>query len=134
MQIIVYFKSTVNQKSSIIQNSKSLKSKSLNQHMFAKSIRTVFNENLSKKSINLSYISTDVFCVKNRFLQTLNFSKSKFSKSRISAEIFSLIFVFFHFFSVFLFVFVIVFVVSVATMSCINVYEQAISIIDRIIQ
>ena len=134
MQIIVYFQSTINQKSSIIQNSKNSKSKSLNQHMFAKWIRIVFSKNLFEKSINLSYKSTNVFCVKNKSLQILDFSKSKHSKSRISAEIFFFIFIFFRFFSIFLFAFAIVSIVSIATKSCINVYEQIISIIDRVIQ
>ena len=133
-RIIVYFKSRVNQKPSISQNSKNSKSKSLNQHMSAESIRIVYSINLSEKSINLLYISADVFCVRNRFLQTLSFSKSKSSKFRISAEISFLIFVFLHFFSVFFFVFAIVSAVSAATMNCINVYEQAISTIDRVIQ
>ena len=54
-RITVYFKFTINQKISISQISKSSKSKSLNQHMFAKFIRTVFNKDLFEKSINLSY-------------------------------------------------------------------------------
>ena len=97
-RITIYFKSTVNQKSSISQDSKNSKSKSLNQHMFAKSIRTVFNKILFEKSINLSYKSTDVFYVKNKFLQILDFYKSRFSKSRTPAEISFLILVFFRFF------------------------------------
>ena len=108
--ITIYFKPTVNQKSSIGQNSKSSKSKSLNQHMSAKSIRTVFSENLSEKLVKLLYKMLDV-----------------------SDEISSLIFILFRFFSIFLLAFAIVSVVSAATMSCINVYEQVISIIDRVI-
>ena len=134
MQIIVYFEFTINQKSSISQNSKNSKSKSLNQHMFAKWIRTVFNKNLFEKSINLQYKSTIVFCVKNKFLQILNFSKSKFSKSRIFAKTSFLILVFLHFFSIFFFVFAFVSIISTAKMNCINVYEQIVSIINRVIQ
>ena len=133
MQIIVYFQFTFNQRSSIIQNSNNSKSKSLNQHMFAKWIRTIFNKNLSKRSINLLYKSTNVFCVENKSLQILNFSKSKFSKSRIFAKKFFFIFILFRFFSIFLFAFAIVSIVSIVTKNCINVYEQTISIIDRVI-
>ena len=53
-RIIVYFKFAINRKSSINQNSKSSKSKSLNQHMIAKFIRIAFSENLFEKSIELS--------------------------------------------------------------------------------
>ena len=134
MQIIVYFKFTVNQKSSIIQNSKSSKSKNLNQHMFAKSIRIVFSRNLFEKLINLSYKSAEIFCVKNKSLQVLNFYKSKFSKSRISVKTSFLIFVLFRLFSIFLFVLAFVSIISSAKIDCINVYRQVVSIIDRIIQ
>ena len=134
MKIIFYFKFTINQKSSINQNSKSSKSKNLNQHMFAKSIRIVFSKNLFEKLINLSYKSANVFCVKNRFLQILNFYKSKFSKFRIFVKISFLIFVLFRFFSIFLFVFAFVSIVSVTKTNYINVYEQIVSIIDRVIR
>ena len=60
-RITIYFKFAINQKSSINRNSKSSKSKNLNQHMFAKSIRIVFSENLFEKSIKLSYKMLDVF-------------------------------------------------------------------------
>ena len=59
--VTIYFKFTINQKSSINQNSKNSKSKNLNQHMFAKSIRIVFSENLFEKSIKLLYKMLDVF-------------------------------------------------------------------------
>ena len=111
-RITTYFKFTINQKSSINQNSKNSKSKNLNQHMFAKSIRIVFNNNLFEKSIKLSYKMLDVFCV----------------DSKISFFIFIL----FRFFSIFFFVFAFVSIIFVAKMSCINVYQQIISIIDRV--
>ena len=110
-QITIYFKFVINQKSLISQSLKNPKSKNLNQHMIAKSIRTVFNENLFEKWIKLLYKMFDVF-----------------------SEISFFIFIFFRFFSIFLFVFVIVSIMSIATMNCINVYEQTISIIDRVIQ
>ena len=61
--------------------------------MFAKWIRIVFNKNLFEKSINLLYKSTDVFCVKNKFLQILDFSTSKF---RTFAKISFFIFILFY--------------------------------------
>ena len=118
IRIIVYFKLTINQKSSINQNSKNSKSKNLNQHMFAKSIRIAFSEILFEKSINLLYKMFDVFCINLKF----------------SIEIFFFIFIFFRFFSIFLFAFAFVSIVSITKMSCINVYEQVVSIIDRVIQ
>ena len=133
MKIIFYFKFTINQKSSINQNSKNSKSKKLNQHMFAKSIRIV-SRSLSEKLINLSYKSTDVFCVKNKSLQILDFYKSEFSKSRISVKTFFLILVFFRLFPIFLLVFAFVSIVSATRTDCINVYEQVVSIIDRVIR
>ena len=133
-RIIVYFKSRVNQKSSITQNSKNSKSKSLNQHMFAKSIRTVFNKDLFEKSINLQYKSTDVFCVKNKSLQVLDFYKSKSSKSRTSAKISFLILVLLRLLSIFLLALAFVSIISATKMNCINAYEQVVSIIDRVIQ
>ena len=48
-QITIYFKFAINQKSLISQDLKNSKSKNLNQHMIAKSIRIVFNENLFEK-------------------------------------------------------------------------------------
>ena len=126
-QIIVYFLSAVNQKTSISQSLKSSNSKSFQQHTFAKTIRSV----LFEKSIKLSYKSAIVFCVENRFSQVLDFSKSK---SRSFAEVVFFIFILFRLFSIFFLAFAIVSIVSTATMSCINVYEQVISIIDRIIQ
>ena len=111
MQITIYFKLTIIQRSSIDQNSKSSNSKNLNQHMFAKSIRTIFSENLSEKRIKLLYKMLDVFDETSFF-----------------------IFILFRFFSIFLLVFAIVSIMSAAAMSCINVYEQTISIIDRVIQ
>ena len=111
-QMTVYFKFTVSQKSSIIQNSKNSKSKSLNQHMFAKSIRTVFSNNLSEKSIKLSYKMLDVFCV--------------------DSKIFFFIFILLRLLSTFLLAFAFVSAMFVARMNCINVYQQVISIIDRV--
>ena len=133
-RITIYFKSIVNQKSSISQNSKSSKSKNWNQHMFAKSIRIVFSKDLSERSINLLYKLSDVFCVKYRFLQVLDFSKSKSSKSRTSAETSFFILVLLRLLSIFLLAFAFVSIISAARMNCINVYEQVISIIDRAIQ
>ena len=133
-RITIYFKSTVNQKSSISQDSKNSKSKSLNQHMFAKSIRIVFSKDLFEKSINLQYKSTNVFCVKNKSLQVLDFYKSRSSKSRTFAETFFLILVFLRLLSIFLFVLAFVSIISATKMSCINVYEQVVSIIDHVIQ
>ncbi|KAG6986438.1 hypothetical protein G7Y79_00085g101100 [Physcia stellaris] len=108
--ITAYFKPTVNQKSSIGQNSKSSKPKSLNQHMSAKSIRTASSESLPEKSAKLSYKMLDV-----------------------SGETSSLIFILLRLFPVFLLALAIVSAVSAATMGCINVYEQAISAIGRAI-
>ena len=116
MRIASYFKSTANQKPSISRNSKSSKSKSLNQHMFAKSIRTVFNENLLEKSIKLSYEMLDVFCI----------------NLKSSVEIFSFIFIFLRLLSIFFFAFAFVSIISAARMNCINVYQQVISVIDRV--
>ena len=110
-RITTYFKSTVNQKSSINQDSKDSKSKNLNQHMSAKSIRTVFNNNLFEKSIKLSYKMLDVFCV----------------DSKISFFIFIL----FRLLSTFFLVLAFVSIISAARMNCISVYQQVISIIDR---
>ena len=81
MQIIVYFKFKINQKSSVSQISKNSKSKISKQHMFAKSIRTVFSKNLSKKSIKLLYKMLDVF--------------------EINSKVFFFIFILFRFFSIF---------------------------------
>ena len=67
MRIIFYFNFAINQKSSINQISKNLKSKNLNQHMFAKSIRIVFNKNVFKKSIKLLYKMFDVFDIDSNF-------------------------------------------------------------------
>ena len=122
MRIVFYFKFTVNQKSSINRNSKSSKSKNLNQHMFAKSIRIVFNENLFEKSIDLSCKLSNVFC------------HLKFSNSNKIAKVVFFIFILFRLFSILFLVFAIVSIMSIATMNCINVYEQVISIIDRVIQ
>ena len=92
MRIVFYFKFTVNQKSSISRNSKNSKSKNLNQHMFAKSIRTVFSENLFDKSIDLSCKLSNVFC------------HLKFSNSNRIAKVVFFIFIFFRLFSILLFV------------------------------
>ena len=77
MRIIVYFKSAINQKLSISQNSKSSKSKSLNQHMSAKFIRTNFSK-YSEKSIFLSYKMSDIFYIKSKIFLQSRFS-SRFS-------------------------------------------------------
>ena len=122
MRIIFYFQFTVNRKSSISQNSKSSKSKNLNQHMFAKSIRIVFNKDFSEKSIDLSYKLPVVFC------------HLKSSKSRTFAETSFFIFMLLRLFSIFLIVLAFVSIISAARLNCINVYEQVVSIIDRIIQ
>ena len=92
MRIIAYFKSAVNQKLSISQNSKSSKSKSLTQHMFAKFICTHINK-CFEKSIFLSYKMSDIFYIKSKI-----FLQSKFS-SRFSFTWFSLIFLSFSRFS-----------------------------------
>ena len=60
-QITIYFKFAINQKSLINQNLKNSKSKNLNQHIIAKSIRIIFNENLFEKWIKLLYKMLDVF-------------------------------------------------------------------------
>ena len=88
--------------------------------MFAKSIRIVFNKNLFKNLIDLLYKLSNVFC------------HLKFSNSNKIAKIVFFIFIFFRFFSIFLLVFVFVSIIFVARMSCINVYQQVISIIDRV--
>ena len=114
-RIIFYFMFTVNQKISISQNLKSSKSKNFQQHTFAKSIRIVFVFVsvsvfvLFEKSIKLSYKTFDVFGENSFF-----------------------IFIFFRFFSIFLFVFAFVSIIFVAKMSCIIIYQQVISIIDRV--
>ena len=71
-RITIYFKLTINQKSSINRNSKSSKSKSLKQHTFAKFIRIV----LFEKSFISSYKMLDIFdsnsminCFKNEVFQ-----------------------------------------------------------------
>ena len=115
-RITVYFKFTVNQKSSISQDSKSSKSKSLNQHMSAKSIRIVFSEILSEISIKLSYKLSNVFCINLKFPVEISF----------------FIFILLRFFSTFFLVFAFVSIIFVAEMNCINVYQQVISIIDRV--
>ena len=84
-QITIYFKFTINQKSSIDQNSKNSKSKNLNQHMFAKSIRIVFNKRLFEKSFNLSYKIFNVFCINLKSFVEISF----------------FIFIFLRFFSIF---------------------------------
>ena len=84
-RITIYFKFIINQKSSINQNSKNSKSKNLNQYMFAKLIRIVFNNNLFEKSIKLLYKLSNIFCIHLKF----------------SVEIFFFIFIFFRFFSIF---------------------------------
>ena len=58
-RIIVYFLSAINQKASISQSLKSSKSKTFQQHTFAKSIRSAFA--LSEKSDFSSYKMTDIF-------------------------------------------------------------------------
>ena len=102
--------------------------------MFAKSIRIVFNKDLFEKSINLSYKSIDVFCVKNKSLQILDFYKSRSSKSRTFAKTSFLIIVLFRLFSIFLLALAFVSIISTTKMSCINAYEQVVSIIDRAIR
>ena len=108
-QITIYFKFTVNQKSSIDQISKDSKSKISKQHMFAKSIRIVFSKILFEKSI-----------------------KSLYKLFHVFDEISFFIFILFRFLSIFLFVFAFVSTVFAARMSCISVYQQVISIIDRV--
>ena len=115
-QMTIYFKFTIIQKSSISQNSKSSKSKNLNQHMFAKSIRVVFNQSLFEKSINLLYKMSNVFDI----------------NLKLSVEISFFIFILFRFFSTFLLAFAFVSIIFAAKMSCISVYHQVISIIDRV--
>ena len=121
-RIIVYFKFAINRKSSINQNSKSSKSKSLNQHMFAKSIRIVFNKNFFEKSIDLSYKLSNVFC------------HQKSSKFRTFAKISFFIFILLRLFSIFLIALAFVSILSIAKISYINVYEQVFSIIDCVVQ
>ena len=122
MRIISYFQSTINRKSSISQNSKNSKSKSLNQHMSAKSIRIVFSKDFSEKSIDLSYKLSVVFC------------HLKSSKPRTSAETSFFIFMLLRLLPTFLIALAFVSAISAARMDCINVYGQAVSTIGRIIQ
>ena len=61
----------INQKSSINQSSKNSKSKNVNQHMFAKSIRIVFSKNLFEKTIVSSYYLRNFFDIQ-RFSQIQN--------------------------------------------------------------
>ena len=117
-RITFYFEFVINRKSSINQNLKSSKSKSLKQHMFAKFIRIAFNKYSFEKSIDLSYKLFDVFCIN--------------SKSFVEISFF--IFVLLRFLSIFLLVLAFVSIISAARLNCINVYEQVISIIDRVIQ
>ena len=134
MRITAYFKPTANQKPSIIQDSKSSKPKTLNQHMPAEWIRTAISKDLPERSANLPYKSADVSCVRNRPLQALGSSKSKPSKPRTPAETPSFIFILLRLLPAFLLALAIVSAVSAATMGCINVYGQAISAIGRAIQ
>ena len=106
IQIIVYFKFTINQKSLINRISKNSKSKISKHYMFAKSIRIVFNKNLFEKFVNLLYKMFDVFCVHVKFF----------------VEVFFFDFHFFSFFSIFFLVFAFVSIIFVAKMNCINVY------------
>ena len=114
-RITVYFKPTVNQKISISQTSKSSKSKTSKQYLPAESIRTVFSKELSEKSLNLSYKKSDV-------------------SDESSVETSFFIFILLRLLSIFLLAFAFVSTISAARMNCINVYEQVISIIDRVIQ
>ena len=77
--------------------------------MFAKSIRIAFNKILFEKSI-----------------------KSLYKLFHVFDEISFFIFILFRFLSIFLFVFAFVSTVFAARMSCISVYQQVISIIDRV--
>ena len=137
-RITVYFKSTVNQKSSINQDSKSSKSKSLNQHMSTKSIRIAFSKDLSEKSIDLSYKLSDFFYSKDLFEKSVNLSYELLDvfwiNMKFFVEISFFIFVFLRLLSIFLLALAFVSTISAAKMNCINVYEQVISIIDRVIQ
>ena len=103
----------INQKISINQNLKNSKSKNFQQHTFAKSICIVFVFVfvfvLFDKSIKLSYKMFDVF--------------DKF---------FFFIFILFRLFSILFFVFAFISIISVAKMNCIIIYQQIISIIDRV--
>ena len=74
-RIIVYFLFAINQKTSISQNLKNSKSKSFQQHTFAKSIR--FASALSKKSTLSSYKNLNIFYIslQSRF----SFLQSRFS-------------------------------------------------------
>ena len=76
-RIIAYFLSAINEKTSINQNLKNSNSKSFQQSMFAKTIRS----DLLKKSIISSYKNSDIFYIslQSRF----SFLQSKFS-SRFS--------------------------------------------------
>ena len=117
-RIIVYFKSAINRKSSINQNSKNSKSKSLNQHMIAKFIRIAFNEDFFEKSIELLYKLLDVLCINLKSFVEISF----------------FFFILFRLFSIFLLVLAFVSIISAARTNFIDVYEQVISIIDRVIQ
>ena len=113
-RIIVYFLFAINQKTSISQNLKSSNSKSFQQHTFAKFIRSV--SDLSEKSIKLLYKLLDVFCIS--------------LKSFIEISFF--IFIFLRFLSIFFLAFAFVSIIFATRMNCISVYQQVISIIDRV--
>ena len=72
-RIIIYFLSAINQKTSITQSLKSSKSKTFQQHMFAKSIRST--SALSEKSIFSSYKKSDIFYIslQSRFSSRFSF-------------------------------------------------------------
>ena len=115
-RITIYFKFTINQKSSINQDSKSSKSKSLNQHMFAKSIRIVCQQKFAREIDQI--ITQNVRCLLHH-LEV--FCRDFFFHFHTSS--FSL-----HFF----FVLAFVAIISTVRTSCISVYQQIILIIDRI--
>ena len=137
-RITIYFKPTVNQKSSINRDSKNSKSKSLNQHMSAKFIRTALSENSSEKSIDLSFKLSDFFYSKDLSENSVNLSYKLLDVFCInlkpSVETPFFIFVLLRLLPIFLLALAFVSIISAARMNCINAYEQVISIIDRAIQ
>ena len=106
--------------------------------MSAKFIRIAFSENSFEKSNDLLYKLSDFFYSKDLFEKSINLLYKLLDvfciNLKSSVETFFFIFVFLRLFSIFLLAFAFVSIISAARMNCINVYEQVISIIDRVIQ
>ena len=118
-RITVYFMLAVNQKISINQISKSSKSKTSKQYMFAKFIRIAFNKSFFEKSILLSYKMSDIFYI-NLMI------KKKFQNFICLQEFLFVIFNFFRQSLIFFIVFAFVSILSVSTIVWIHIYAQVI--------